>query len=329
LTHLATLGVKSPSLDLLKARWLAKAHKEEDAAALLKPLVYRMLPAAVDRMRLDLAMNHPSDARQDAMIVRSHMEDQVRKSTKLTTNDYHWWSVAENILGDPARLRRILDEWLTAEPNNVAARDLLAKLSLQEIDDYSTQNPDILAGHIRDVFQGGSVGDDIKDRITVLYFRRQSNPVVAEAFQNLIKASDIPSSLSEILGTAAAVEGDWQLARQLLELAVREDKQNAFAWNNLAVVLLQLGDSHTNEAMAASEHALTFKPSDYRFRETHGEIHLRLRRYHDAVSDLEFALNGMPDVQSIHVSLSKAYSALGDKKLAAVHQEYAQPHAPN
>ena len=62
---------------------------------------------------------------------------------------------------------------------------------------------------------------------------------------------------------------------------------------------------------------------DFRFRQTRGQILLRLERYQEAVNDLEYALNGMPDVPTIHQSLSKAYDALGNRQLAAFHQRNA------
>jgi regulator of sirC expression with transglutaminase-like and TPR domain len=109
-----------------------------------------------------------------------------------------------------------------------------------------------------------------------------------------------------------------------LEQAVAGDPSNAVAWNNLACVLLQQPDAGLESSLAASERALQLQPLDYRFRETRGQIFARLGRWQEAVDDLEYALNGMPDVPAIHRSLGKAYDALGETQLAAVHRQHAE-----
>ena len=62
-------------------------------------------------------------------------------------------------------------------------------------------------------------------------------------------------------------------------------------------------------------------PEEFRFRETRGQILVALGRWRDAVDDLEFALNGMPDAAPVHMALATAYERLGESELARVHRE--------
>jgi predicted Zn-dependent protease len=77
-------------------------------------------------------------------------------------------------------------------------------------------------------------------------------------------------------------------------------------------------------ALAAVNKALEISPDQFRYRETRGQILVRLGRWKDAIQDLEFAANGLPGSAEVHRSLAKAYDALGDQQLARVHREHAE-----
>ena len=110
---------------------------------------------------------------------------------------------------------------------------------------------------------------------------------------------------------------------RFLEMALGQDDSDAIGWNNLAWVLLQNPNPPLEKALAASNKALAVSPKDFRFRQTRGEIFLKLGRWKEAVDDLEYALNGAPDATTIHQSLAQAYEALGNQELASVHRQNA------
>jgi tetratricopeptide (TPR) repeat protein len=108
-----------------------------------------------------------------------------------------------------------------------------------------------------------------------------------------------------------------------LRRAVERDPKSAVGWNNLACVFYQSSNPNLNQALAAVNKAIEISPAEFRFRETRGQIYTQLSQWPAAVSDLEFALNGMPEAPAIHKSLAKAYEAMGNKELAAAHRQYA------
>ncbi|HJQ81926.1 MAG TPA: tetratricopeptide repeat protein [Lacipirellulaceae bacterium] len=88
--------------------------------------------------------------------------------------------------------------------------------------------------------------------------------------------------------------------------------------------MLQEPDGDIDDALEAVNEALEIRPDEFRFRETRGQVLVRLGRWQEAVQDLEYAANGMPESRDIHRSLAKAYDALGEKQLAQVHHEHAE-----
>ena len=117
--------------------------------------------------------------------------------------------------------------------------------------------------------------------------------------------------------------GQPEKAKEFLQRAVKKNPNNAIAWNNYAWLVAEDPNGNMEDALAAVNKALDLSPNEFRFRETRGQVLVRLGRWQSAVDDLEFAANGMPDSADIHRALAKAYDALGDKQLARVHEEHA------
>jgi tetratricopeptide (TPR) repeat protein len=325
LKHLSDLGAKGPEIDLIRAAWLTQDSKLEEAAALLKPLVHSYPSAAIERFRINLALRHIDQARLDAQAVHEQM-DRQRENANFSNHNYESWVAAEQLLGDHARSREILREWLKRYPDNESARKYSAAMNLQEFDEILSSpapKPEELSARIRAAFALADASDNMKQRVALLYQQRAARPELRALFEQLAKSDDLSSSLAETLGTAAGVYGEWDQAQVFLEQAVKKDATNAVAWNNLACALLQKQNAPPDKALSAANKALELKPDDFRFRETRGEILLRFSRWHEAVDDLEYALNGLPDNPAIHQALGKAYDALGNKELAAAHRQYA------
>jgi tetratricopeptide (TPR) repeat protein len=254
------------------------------------------------------------------------MQSRVKKGMSIAGEDYQGWAIAEELLGNNARMRAVLTDWLKIDPNNQMARQDLGAVNLREFIELlraPSPDPDQLALHLRTAFELSSNPEPLKQQVAAVYRQRSQISELRTAFDKLLKSDDTPASLSETLGTAAALEGDWKAAQACLRRAVDKDPKAAVAWNNLACVLYQGSDPHLDQALAASNKAIELSPNEFRFRETRGQVYIRLAQWQAAIDDLEFALNGMPDAPAIHKSLAKAYEATGNKELASAHQRYA------
>jgi lipopolysaccharide biosynthesis regulator YciM len=323
---LTRLGAKGPELELLEANCLVHENCAEKAAELLKPLIYRNRAAAVERLRLDLTLNHVEDARQDAKAVREQMQKQRGVVDGLTSNDYQYWTLAEGVLGDSDRARELLGEWIKLDPENKAAKKQLAGVYLREFQQLLASPQPVaidLALRIQNSFALSEPPESAKEQLAVMYQQKYADDVLKGLFDRLYDTPNLSPALAELLGTSAAVSGEWDRAESWLRQSLAGKPDNAAAWNNLACVLLQHPEPPLAEALAAASKAVEADSNDFRFRQTRGQILLRLERYQEAVSDLEYALNGMPNVPTIHQSLAKAYDALGNRQLAAFHERNA------
>jgi tetratricopeptide (TPR) repeat protein len=326
LGHLAALSIRGPDIDLLHAFALAQQGQLAEASKLLKPLANKIPLAAVQRMRIDIALHDQEAAEQDATAVRNHMQNRIKKGATLEPDDYRAWAIAEELLGNSGRMRAVLSDWLKIDPNNQSARQDLGAVNLREFVDLlhgPSPDPDDLAKHLRTAFELSSNPEPLKVQVAKLYGQRAQIPELGQAFEMLVKSDDTPAALTETMGTAAALEGDWKSALLCLRRAVAKDPKSAVAWNNLSCVLYQGANPQLDQALEAVNKAIELSPDEFRFRETRGQIYTRQSQWPAAISDLEFALNGMPEAPAIHRALAKAYEAMGNQELAAAHRHYA------
>jgi tetratricopeptide (TPR) repeat protein len=314
-------------VDLLRALWLSKNHQPEEAAKLLKPMVSRSPQAAIMRMKIHILLNKLDDARGDARWVRSHMEDRTERGDALSPQDLNDWHFAARLLGDLPKAHSLAEQWFKAEPTSKDARAVLAELSQRMFDRaLAAPNPD--AERLAALFvQAGELAEDqtrLQKQVAALYRLRSRFPVADEVVIRVVDSPKTPATILEAVGTVAATVGELDKSKDYLQRAIKKDPRNSIAWNNYAWILLQGPETDLQAALEAVNKALEIRPDEFRYRETRGQALVRLGRWQEAIADLEYAANGMPESRDIHLSLAKAYDALGDKQLAQVHREHAE-----
>ena len=235
---------------------------------------------------MDMELNHPEQAQQDAREVSEHMRRLSQTEQPVTNRDYEAWANAEQILQNDAEFHVVLRKWLADHPESTGARKSVAALSAKELDQLlrsSMPDPKELADRLRTLIDLADETENVRGRLALLYQQRSARPDLREVFEILAKTKDKSSALAEALGTAASVSGEWDQAQAYLEDAVRKDATNAVAWNNLACVLLERENGSVEHALVAANKALALKPGDYNYRETRGEAYLRQHRWQEAV----------------------------------------------
>jgi predicted Zn-dependent protease len=326
LQHMKTLGARGKDIDLLHAIWLRQNGQLEEAANMLAPLMARVEFAAIQRLEIDLALHRLDEARRDARAVRDHMRDVKRRGERMDVQQFAAWAKSEELLGDQIALAEVLREWLAAFPDDPLARQNVASLNLREFNEIVRSPvaiPQELTTRLIELARLSPNPSELDPLVTSLYEMQSQSAMVAEHIAQLIqatKADDAPLPLVAALGTAAALNGDIELARRLLARVVAADPSHAVAWNNYAWTLSQEPGRDLDAALNAVDRALQLKPEEFRFRETRGQILVALGQWQRAIDDLEFAINGMPDAAAIHLSLAKAYEQLGNQELADIHR---------
>jgi predicted Zn-dependent protease len=76
-------------------------------------------------------------------------------------------------------------------------------------------------------------------------------------------------------------------------------------------------------ALAIIQSVLTNAPGNPEFRDTRGKILLKLGRYQDAITDLEYALPSLGAAINTHRALAQAYEPLGLSQLVQEHLRLA------
>jgi len=327
LDQLEAARIKAPEIQLMRAEWLARAERLPEAAAVLKPLVHRVAGAAMQRMTIHMTLGNLAEAQSDARAVRSHMEGRQRRGPAISAYEYRWWAVAEGLLGDGRGQAAVFAAWSEKFPDDQLAKQGLAEIARREFDEQlRAARPDArrMAERIIEAAELGGDPGELSRRVAALFQERTHSAAAQATIEELMQSAKTPAIVLQFLGTQALVAGDSSEASKLLKRAAERNPQDAVAWNNYACSLMAVPGGDMDEALAAVEKALAIAPEAAQFRETRGQVLVRLERWAPAVEDLELAINSMPDSKAIHRSLAAAYTALGQQDLAAVHEQSAQ-----
>ncbi|TWU16054.1 tetratricopeptide repeat protein [Allorhodopirellula heiligendammensis] len=196
---------------------------------------------------------------------------------------------------------------IKSQPNTTAAERLRVLKLLQVALQYAPNNPQVLT----------LVADQ------VLATLNSSDADVVEVRNALVQGTS-PGIAHFIRGTTAMMNDDVESAQRHLKLAAEHLPNSSAILNNLAVALAQQGEEHLEEALKLSSQAIKSvdQPSPY-FYETRGQILFKMKRYLDAIPDLERALAVDALAANAHLALAECYENLGEPDLAADHQSAA------
>lgn len=126
-----------------------------------------------------------------------------------------------------------------------------------------------------------------------------------------------------VLGTMAIEQEEPQLAIKHLEQAIKLDAGMGFAANNLAWTLAHQETPQLERALKLADTLIGRWPSYAAYRDTRGQILVKLERWEEALEDLRAALPEYSNYRPTHEALALVYQNLGLQELAAEHQRVA------
>lgn len=139
--------------------------------------------------------------------------------------------------------------------------------------------------------------------------------------EGLLQSLD-SQSVHFVQGTVDLLRGDVEQANAHFE-RISDNNKLPGVLNNMAVVLYQRENPDLEKALSLSNAAIE-RLSDYpAIRETRGQILVKMKRYKEAIPDLEFALQDRQLAGPVHLSLAEAYDGLGKKEMAEEHRALA------
>ncbi len=125
------------------------------------------------------------------------------------------------------------------------------------------------------------------------------------------------------LGMDAWEQGKHEEGLLHLEQAYRLAPQMGVVANNLAWVLANAQPSDLPRALTLMNTVLERWPNEPLYRDTRGEVLVKMGRWKEALTDLQAALPGYPNNTVLHQRLAEAYEHLGVPEMAAEHRRLA------
>ena len=195
LDHLQSLGVKGFEFDLMRAFALQSEKKLDEAAKLLEPYTGRYPQAAMMRMEINASLQRLDEARSDARLVRTHMEDRTRRDEDLTAQDYAAWTIAEGILGETSQAHELAEQWSALAPDNKIARRILLEQKLRLFDSMlRLPEPDVdeMAKLFVEAAQLIDNPQVLQRQLASLYRLRSESPVARRVVDAVVNLPEAP-----------------------------------------------------------------------------------------------------------------------------------------
>lgn len=148
---------------------------------------------------------------------------------------------------------------------------------------------------------------------------------IKSTFQEIV-TGDNPTALAHFaLSNILWIEGDRDRAEFHLEQAYLLNNNFVVIINNLAWILANNEDPDLERALNLAKTAVKRVPKNPRFRDTLGTVLLKLQLHQEAISELQLALKGTPDKNSVHKKLAICYKSMGMNDLALMHLQKSKP----
>jgi tetratricopeptide (TPR) repeat protein len=241
------------------------------------------------------------------------------------------WAEATLLAGEEAKAVEILNEGsrLAEDPRYREARTMCLiqwsdRLLKESLDNKSAAFQLIAAG-----FENTPNEILLFDR--ALKLLKGTDSVVADVQEFLSEniATGRAVALSHlILGTYLLESSDRDTAGIHLRQAFKLLPTGPVIANNLAWYLVQTEPADPVQALSIMDAVIKEAPPNAEFIDTRAHILMKLNRWNDAISDLEFSLQTLGDRKLTHIALAEAYDHIGLADLAKRHRELGDQVKP-
>lgn len=301
LEHLSKIVDKYPAMRIKYAELLNRANRKEDA-----------------RREADRCFDYYNRLMQR------------RRGTKNPPTAGEWLAFASSaVLLDRFRdATNILTQANNECEETKVIRQGIAKVLVgwtQRLDEVDTPNIGQQLGLLGEALRVAPDNPVVLQRIALLIGRDEgSDPIAEEMLKKALVDGTAPAIVHFLLGTRAATEGgDPEIAMSHLEQALKLNPNTAVVLNNLAWVISIRQPPDLERALEMVTQAIKLKKHQANFRDTRGQIYIKLGKWSDAIADLEIALGKLPNNLKVRESLALAYEKTGNADMAARHRKKA------
>lgn len=327
LQHALRREPKHPAARSLRSYQRQRGGHWDDAIRDMETVVRQVPEQGLSLAQLYVSQGRWQAAAYEARKVVSLLAAKSHSAAALTAQEYGLWSAAHLFLGQTEAAEQVLQTGLRQYPQDQRLRDHVYDLCLSQASRSRVQSVQSPAKIVQWLTQACQLHPDRDEPLLLLGQLSAADSRLGQqartTLDQLAAATPPPPRLHAVMGSIAYARGDPVGARMHLEQACQQNPQDAQSLNNLAVLLDTEPPVDQVRALELVTAALAFDPRNTMYRETRGQILLRLQRYAEAVTDLEYALNGLGDQPKIHAALATAYDKLGQVEVARMHRQLA------
>ena len=327
LQHVMKLDPTSPDANEILGRYYFQKREWQLATKHLKPLVnekpelYFVLVVAATELKDEQAA---LDWKKRAL---DYFQGAMKTSKGSDVKTRMLYTQALLLLDQYPKAVEVLVEGLKLYGNE-AYRYALADLYAQWAKNLATKEPQQIGNRIDLIKQGLEIAPKNPKLLELLLAICRLEGAEAQTAHTLVTKMLAEGGSSGILhfivGNDAWEHGDAELAKKHYAMAFEMAPEMPAVANNMALILTMGDHPDLPRALSLIQSVVEKLPEEPNIRDTRGGILLKLGRYKEAVTDLEFALPRLQSKAPTHAALAKAYEALGMQELAEAHKRLAR-----
>jgi tetratricopeptide (TPR) repeat protein len=304
---------------------LASRGQHEDAAVELRDKTFANPAVELEIARLQQRLGLTTDAAIRGKRLADSLVGSTGDKDAKTSTDYLRTAEAQAISGDlPSALATLESAMLGAEgDSNVKESIVRTLLVLCQLDDPTHQSH--RSEYLQRVVEIDPQHPQVVTYCAKLLYspqsRRDETPAIIslcrKVVDDAVESPTAPAGLFLVLGTGAAMEGDFDNAKKYLQLAYEKGENSPAMLNNYAWVIAQTSDGDREFALGLVNEAIAKDRHSTDALSTRAELFVLLERPKDAIVDLEriAALTGQSP--ALVAQLADLYDQIGDSETAA------------
>ncbi len=322
----ARLPGNSP-LDFTLLGWLRYLQKDNDASlvAMQKAAACGDSDQQLELARLYSAIGESGSAEETSRKAQEHARAKFQES-----------GMFRNAL-ELVRTQVFAKQWDDAlavlkpfEEKEARAKGIIRSVRLRQFDHAMGGDgllPERVIELAQTLCQAGQEGDpQVISRLGSVASRDDAaGKWAGETMREILALGVRPGLIHALLGTNALTAERFDEASRHLEFSFRVAPDDPVVCNNLAFALTMRSEPDHSRAYKVASRSLQQLPRHPDVLETRGRALLGLRRFEEALSDLQLALSQSTNAAEVHRLLAEAYDGLGDERMAKRHRELSEP----
>ena len=337
LQHLQT-ALKDPSyvtqefpaeIGFLIAMVRLKQQRIEEAIEELNLIAHRFWPANLMRFEVFVQLGFEREAIRDSLLMSQWIRRDPKILDEIQEAFYPLWTKFLFRSGQKDAWVEAIGLWFDRFPDNIFAMRPWAMIQIDSMEAYLNRGGEADVNRAALILQEAArrIGAANRDFLAGWLAANAAHVLPNSSMIRMVRRAETLegncTAMFELLGTVAATRNEPERAERLLTEAVKLSSTNTIAYNNLAYVISTNNPERADEALGFANRAVELEPRNIEILETRGMILIQLKKWHEAINDLNLVIAARPTSKETHAALGLAHRSLGEHELAKLHEELA------